>query len=117
MRNRRTGAGGTGGGGDEDASRFTFFGPKIVVDAILGWRWPLSRAQAQAARVESEAADAAQLAALHRLQVRLWQHLIWKMELNLNLDSECRFVGFRWSSSAAGVESADAAPPASVRCL
>ena len=55
-------------GTDEEPSSYTFYAPQIVVDAILGWRYPLSKAEKarhQRAEQESQAAKIQQLHDLH----------------------------------------------------
>jgi hypothetical protein len=53
---------------DESNGAYTFYAPQIVVDAILGWRYPLSKAdkaRSQRAEQEAQASKIQQLQALH----------------------------------------------------
>ena len=72
VRSRRNTTAGNAGGGDEDgAGGVAFSSQQIVVDAILGWRYPLSKSEkAAAARAEHEA-HASKIQQLHDLHAEI----------------------------------------------
>lgn len=69
VRNRRT----AGGGEEEQSSAYTFHAPQIVVDSILGWRYPQSRADKARSQVAEQEAQAAKIQQLQRLHAEYGQ--------------------------------------------